>query len=382
VGPDRAAAGIRTYAVAALTGVVAMLLGGVWLIAVVVLAVSALTWLSYRRSTSQDPGLTSEIALILTCLLGGYAVRDAVLAAAVGAALAGLLAARERIHHIVHGLLSERELNDGILFAAVCLIALPLAPDRFMGPFNALNPHALVGIIVLVMAVSALGYVALRVVGARQGLPLAGFLSGFISSTATIHAMGRRTKTEAALMPGLIAGAVLSSLATIVQMAVMLLFIAPDLLAALLPALVAAGVAAALYAFYFTIKALRQTDKNYASQGHAFDLKAAFIFAALIAAVITISAALNFWLGDNGVLIAAFVTGLADGHAPAVAASSLLRAAQISTDAAAIAVLLGLSANALTKVIVAYTAGGRDYALRIAPGLLLMTAAAWIGAMI
>jgi uncharacterized membrane protein (DUF4010 family) len=45
------------------------------------------------------------------------------------------------------------------------------------------------------MAVSALGYVALRVVGARHGLPLAGFLSGFISSTATIHAMGRRTRS-------------------------------------------------------------------------------------------------------------------------------------------------------------------------------------------
>ena len=37
------------------------------------------------------------------------------------------------------------------------LIGMPLAPDRFMEPFGALNPRALTSLIVAVMAVSAAG---------------------------------------------------------------------------------------------------------------------------------------------------------------------------------------------------------------------------------
>lgn len=61
-----------------------------------------------------------------------------------------------------------------------------------MGPFDALNPRAIARLIVLVMAISALGYVAMRALGPRYGLPLAGFSSGFVSSTATIYSMGER----------------------------------------------------------------------------------------------------------------------------------------------------------------------------------------------
>lgn len=73
-----------------------------------------------------------------------------------------------------------------------CVGCVALAPDRFMGPFDALNPRAIARLIVLVMAISALGYVAMRALGSRYGLPLAGFASGFVSSTATIYSMGER----------------------------------------------------------------------------------------------------------------------------------------------------------------------------------------------
>ena len=61
----------------------------------------------------------------------------------------------------------------------------PLLPDRALDPWGVLNPASLWKFVVLVMAVGAAGHVALRVVGARWGLPLAGF-SGFASSTAAV----------------------------------------------------------------------------------------------------------------------------------------------------------------------------------------------------
>ncbi len=379
-GPARAAAGIRTFAVASLTGAVAMLLGDVPLMAVAALLVGAFALLAYHRSTKDDPGMTTEIALFLTCLIGGLAAREPLLAAGLGAALAGLLAARDRIHRFVRGVLSERELHDALLFAAAALIVLPLAPDRFLGPFDAINPHALAGIVVLMMLVSALGYIALRVLGPRYGLPVAGLVSGFISSSATILAMGRRTREEPVLMPALVAGAVLSSAATIVQLAGVVAFLAPVLLMPLLKPLLFAGLAAVLYAAWFTLQALRTKAAPTVNRGRAFELSAVLTFTALIGAVLTVAAALNAWVGERGVVVAAAVSGLADAHAMAVASSSLLAAGKISPSLAVVAVLTALSANTLVKAVLAFASGGIPYARRIVPGLALMIAAAWVGA--
>ena len=213
-GPTRAAAGIRTFAVSALLGAVSVMAGGGLGLAAATLMVGAGAFVAYQRIQDQDPGMTTEFALLLTCLLGGLAIRDSVLAAGVGVVLALLLAARDRLHHFVRSVLKEQELNDIILFSAMALIVLPLAPDRFMGPFDALNPRAIARLIVVVMAISALGYVAMRSLGPRYGLPLAGFASGFISSTATIYSMGERASRQPALMSSAVAGAVLSSIAT------------------------------------------------------------------------------------------------------------------------------------------------------------------------
>ncbi len=379
-GAARGAAGIRTFAAAALAGTVAMLVGQVLLLAVTVLLIGALAVASYLRSPPEDPGMTTETALVLTCLIGGMAVTDQLLAAGLGTLLAGLLAARERMHHFVQGVLSERELHDALLFAAAALIALPLAPDRYLGPFQAINPRTLIGIVVLVMTVSAIGYMASRVLGPRFGLPLAGFASGFVSSSATIHAMGRRTRQEPQLMAGLVAGAVLSSAATFMQLAAVIGFISPALLGAMAGPLASGGLVAIGYGGWFTLNAARQTETPVPGSGRAFDLVASIGFAGLIGAVLTVSAALNAWVGESGVLLTAAVSGLADAHAAAAASASLVVAGKIPEPVAVIAILVGLSANTMVKAMLAVTAGGPAYARRIIPGLVLMVAAAWLGA--
>ena len=75
-------------------------------------------------------------------------------------------------------------------------IVLPLMPDQAMGPFSALNRHSIWIIVILVMAIGAFGHIAVRLLGARFGLPIAGLASGFISSTATIGVMGARAVSK------------------------------------------------------------------------------------------------------------------------------------------------------------------------------------------
>ena len=376
------AAGIRTFAVVALLGAVSILLGE-YVFVVVTLLVGGSALLAYRNTSAQEPGLTTELSLFLTCLLGGLAIRDAALAAGIGAVLALLLAARNRIHYFVRKVLTEQELHDVILFSAAALIALPLAPNRFMGPFDAFNPHAAVQIIVLVMAISALGYIAMRLLGPRFGLPLAGFASGFVSSTATIFSMGTRVNQLPSQMPGAVAGAVLSSIATIIQMTIVIASIQPSLLANLAKPLALGGLLAFIYGLIFVLKAMKQTKQAYDQDfGRAFDLKTAVGFATIISLAILIAAFLNNWLGVQGLNISTAATGLVDAHAAAVSVASLVSAQKITSQQAVWPVLIGLSSNTLMKAIVAYKSGGVQYATRIVPGLVLMIAAVWIGAWI
>ena len=70
-GPSRSPAGIRTFAVTSLAGAISFTVGGELVLAVTTAGVIALTAVAYWRAHEDDPGLTTEIALILTALLGG-----------------------------------------------------------------------------------------------------------------------------------------------------------------------------------------------------------------------------------------------------------------------------------------------------------------------
>src|SRR5512146_2004873 len=87
-GPSRSPAGIRTFAIASLIGAVTVAVGDVWLLAVAVLAIAALATAAYIHSPQDDPGLTTEAALIVTVLLGGLSVHYPGVAAGTAVAVA------------------------------------------------------------------------------------------------------------------------------------------------------------------------------------------------------------------------------------------------------------------------------------------------------
>ena len=171
--------------------------------------------------------MATRAALLLTLALGGLCLHDPALASGLAVAVAILLAARSRLHRFVRTVLSRNELVDALILAAGALVVLPLLPDTYLGPFDALNPRTLWKFTLLVMTISAGGHVALRLFGPRIGLPLAGFASGFISSTLTVGTMGQRVAAEPLLMGPAVAGAVLSSVSTLVLMATVLAAISP-----------------------------------------------------------------------------------------------------------------------------------------------------------
>lgn len=381
-GPGRAAAGVRTFALVSLSGAVAAILGPVGI--AVAGAFTGLAALSgYRASRARDPGLTTEFAMLVAFLLGVLAMREAVLAAGLGVAVAVLLATRNRLHAFVRHALSAQELHDALLLGAAATIVLPLLPDRTVDPWQVLNPRQLWLLAVIVMAISAAGYVALRLFGARLGLLLAGLAGGFASSTATIAGMGALARRHPALARHAAGAGLLSCVSTVVQMAVIAGLLAPALLRALAWPLLAAGLGIVAFAGVAAWRSHGQPLPDAARiRGRAFEPWHALAFAAVVALVLVGSAAALAWLGDAALQVTLAVSGLADVHAATASAARLVAVRRITPEFAVPAVGMAFAANAALKLLMARMSGSAAYAWRLLPGLLATVAAyaavAWL----
>ncbi|HZF26952.1 MAG TPA: DUF4010 domain-containing protein [Steroidobacteraceae bacterium] len=380
-GPQRAAAGVRTFTLAALLGAAGQLAAGTPGLLAAVGASLVLATVAYWRDPSEDRGITTEVAFVLTCVLGGLAQRWPIVAAGLGVLSALVLVARSRLHEFIQDKLTEREIGDGLLLAAAAVIVLPILPDHAIDPYGVLNPRVVWTLVVVVMLINAAGYVALRTLGPTRGLALSGFAGGFASSTATIGVMGARSKAEPALSHAATAGAVLSSIATIVQLAIVILVTNRKLLGPLWPALLGAGLAAAAYGIFYSIRAAKDSKaQQKASYGRPFEPRVALIFAAAVTAISLLAAVLAHQFGGAGAIAGIALAGFADSHSAAASAANLAMNETIPESMACIAVLLAFSTNQVSKGIVAWMTGGPQFAWRIIPGLSLMYLGLGIGA--
>ncbi len=375
---DRSLAGIRTFTIVAMLGAVSAVVS-FWLLIVSVICVTVFAALAYVMRVNEHPGLTTEITLVFTAILGGLAMTTPSLAASLAVTAAILLTAKDPIHGFIRVAVTKEEVNDFLILAAATLIVLPLVPNELIGPFAAINPHNLWLIVILVMLISALGHLALRALGSRVGLPLVGLVSGFISSIATVGAMGQRAKQTPALIEAAVAGALLSSLATVLQLSVLLAAVHPPTLQAMLAPLSFAGVAVAIYALVITISCFHKACPELGQPSQSFSIKTAFGLAAVIAVALMAAAALNAWFGQTGVVFASMAAGVADVHAAAISVASLAAAGNLTASNAVIPLLLAFTINTLSKGVAAMVSGGADYAKQVIPGLLVQVLAAWMG---
>ncbi|MET0331628.1 MAG: DUF4010 domain-containing protein [Dyella sp.] len=373
-GPLRGQAGVRTFALLGLAGAVAALLGDAAIYvggAFVALAMVV----SYRHTRQRDPGLTTEVAMLLTYLLGMLAMSHASLSAGLAVVVAILLASKARLHRLSKQWLSAEELHDLLILAAAAFVVLPLLPDRPIDPWQALNPRRLWMLAVAVMAIASLGYLALRGLGARFGLMVAGLAGGFVSSTATIAGMGERARAAPAVAAAAASAAVISNVGTVVQLAVVIGALSRPLLSYLMWPLVVAGALAIVAALLGSWRVrVAPMDARALVGERPFKLASVLRFVALLAGIVTLSAIIRAQLGAGSFPWVMALSGLADVHAAAASAAQAQNSAQIALAPAAQGVLIALLSNSTLKCVLAALKGGRAYALRVTPGVLAMVA--------
>jgi len=381
-GDSRACAGLRTFAVTALLGYAAMQVGGGLLVGIVALGLALLVTVAYWRSLSDDPGVTSEVALFAVLVLGALCSTAPQLAIAIGVVIAGLLTYRQKLHHFANTQLTEAEMSDGLVLLVTALVVLPLTPDRFMGPYAAINLRTICTLTVLLMAVGAVGHIAVRALGTRYGYAISAIASGFASSTVTIAAMGHIAVKEPANIKVLSAAAILSNLATVIQVGLILGAVDPGLLRNMRVPLLFGVVATALYGVCLMFTAPTGVASEPIKVGGAFNLKLALVVTLTMTGITLVSSAMLSHFGQVGVMLTATLTGFADAHSSTASIASLAKAGLLPFDAVAGPALIAVSSNSLSKCLVAWVSGGRRFAAYVIPGQVLLTLAMWAGTLV
>lgn len=376
-GPDREIAGIRTFALISLLGAFGAFMESTLVLVAFATLVGAITIAGYLRANHDDRGITTEIAVLATFALGALSVRHPEYSGAAAVVVTVLLAARPWLHDVVKRGITDHEMHDGLLLLAAALIVLPLLPDRTIDPWGVFNPKKMWIVVVLVMAINALGYVGLKLWGPTKGLVLAGVLGGLVSSVTTHGAMGQRSKDNADLVGSASAAAMFSSVTTAIFLFTVVSATSPALAFSLAPACAAAAVVAAACGAALLLHAKRP-EKSAVPLGDPVSLKAALIFGAVVSVVLIGSALLSRALGPGAAIAGVAVSGFADAHSGSISAAMLQRNGALDLRAAQLAVLLCFSTNAITKIVVSFVAGTKGFGFRIALGAIASVAAAWL----
>ncbi len=378
---EQSSAGMRSFALAALAGAVAERLGALAL-AAALLGVAALAVAGYWRCSANDPGLTTELALLLSLLLGALAMHQPALASALAVLSVLLLVAKARLHGFARRVLSEQELQHALLLAAAVLVVLPLLPDRGLSWLGGLNPHLLWTLAVLLMLMQSLGHVALRWLGPERGLALSGLFGGLVSSTATIAALAQRAGRQREAFAPALAGALWSNVATVAELAVMAAVVSPALLGRLAPGLLLAAAVTVGAAWWGSRQARRhagEASRPLSLAGQPFSARGALVFAGVLGLVLFVADLARRRFGGGGVLVATTLAGFADAHASAVSALQLHAAGMLPAPLAAACVAAAFSSNCVSKVLASATARSWRFSAWLAATLLASAGGLWIG---
>jgi uncharacterized membrane protein (DUF4010 family) len=355
------AAGLRTFALIGLLGGIfgVLSLGGdrILLAAgfiVTGLAIGVFMW----REGERDKNLsaTSLVAALLTFVLGALSVMgETRIAAGAGVSAVILLAHKDFLHEWLTRL-TWIELRAGLLLAAMTFIALPLLPDRSIDPWNALNPHDLWLLTILIAAVSFAGYAAVKVAGPQRGLLVTAALGGIFASTAVTLSLARLARANAAHTRLLSGGVLTAGSVMLVRVLVVAGLINPGLAAALAPVLLAAAATMTLAASFllWTDKGSGARQSECFALRNPFDLMEVLRFGALLSAVLLAAVFARRYWGDVGLLSLAALSGLADVDAITLLVARLGEVSPMAVNA----VLIVTAVNTLAKSFYAWFAGG------------------------
>ncbi|QKK08705.1 MAG: MgtC/SapB family protein [Planctomycetota bacterium] len=371
VGASAYIGGVRTFALVTVLGATTGMLvpvAGPWLLVAAFLGVAATGLLSnvlWMRRGDPEPGMTSEIAMMVMFVVGALValgLREVGVALGVGTAI--LLQLKGPLHGLASKL-GDADVRAVLQFALITFIVLPILPDTTYGPFDVLNPYRVWLMVVLVVGLSLAGYVAFRLLGRERGTLVAGLVGGLISSTATTVSYSRLGKRSAAVRGAACAVFLLATFVMYCRVIAEVWIVSPTHARQIVGPIAIVAAATMVCAALCLLRAGKQ-DGEMPEQENPAELKSALVFGGLYAVILFLVAAAKAWFGDAGLYAVAGVSGLTDMDAITLSAGRLVERGMLVPETAWRAVLIASLSNLAFKWGIVWVLGGRAMARQAA----------------
>lgn len=406
-----AVAGLRSFALVSLLGsftgilTVAGFVPFAILIAGSALALILIFYVLDTRTT-QDPGFTTELALLMTFAIGALLTLNIMpiqLILAASVVLILLLSRKQQIKSVVNDV-QRREVNAFIGFAVVALVILPFLPNTTYAladvPFlrelfqtlgtdlngltniNLVNPFSLWLIVALITGIDMAGYILERTFGEKRGWLLASAIGGFISSTAVTIGLAQQSK-ESRNVNHLVAAALVANLTSLFQIGILIAGINALFFLGLTPILAAIIVAGFAVSFYF-LKAKEKgktltVDKK-VKKDEIFNFGPALKFAGIYLTISVVTKIALLYFGDSGFLISSALGALAGLDAVMINTASLA-GNQVELALAAWTFILVNAVNLIGKIVYSYIQGSREFTLKFGASVAIIIGASMVAAL-
>lgn len=372
-------AGVRTYTLLSLGGCIAafssdLLQSPIPFAALLLLFGSIIAISYYISARAGHIGATSEVVAILTFMLGAMAYwQHNELVAAVAVGITVILAAKPELERFARGITRE-DISATLKFAVITAIILPVLPNHSFetAPFDVLNPYKIWLMVVFISGISFLGYMLIKIVGAKHGIGLTGLLGGLVSSTAVTLSFSQRSKTDSALSKPFALAIVVAWTVMFARVIVEVAVLNRELLKVVWIPISAAAGAGLIYSLYLFF-AHRTKEQGEVAFSNPFELKPAITFGLLYGLILLISKAAQMYLGGTGIYLSSILAGTTDVDAITLSMAELsTKSGGLDTTIASRAVVLAALSNTAVKGSIAFFSGSRALRKALLPGVLLI----------
>ena len=367
-------AGVRSFAIATLLGTLSWLVSPtlayvqVGIVLVVLILVNV-----YAMRNEQPPEITTSLALAAANVLGiVIGMGNFFLAFASALVVTALLAWKTELITFISKL-TVAEIRSTILFGFITGVIYPLLPDRFIDPWQVLNPRSVWLTVVIVSGLSFVNYVLLRQFGTR-GIRYSAILGGLVNSAATVALLGQEVRDDATAVAEAPTNVVLSDLAMILRnCALVVIFSFPQGIRAsmstvivLVPMMLAAGIVALFDilggrrskqkpSHHLEQEAPQQFEQEAPQKRRLespLELRSVLGFSMLFLSLTVISGLANRLFGTIGFLVIVVIGALASAASSSVLVGQQLSSGHVAGSAAAIAMFLATLVGLLENVVI------------------------------
>lgn len=303
-----------------------------------------------------EKGSTSEFAALVTFIIGAMLTFTApIFPVFIAIITLSILNLKDTIQEYEQTI-TKQDLGAAILFLVMTFVILPILPDKAIDPMGLVNLHRIWIMVVLVAGISYFGYIAIRLLGSKNGIGVAGLFGGLVSSTAVAMSMARRIHENGFLAKNLAIGISLASSMMLIRAGVEIWVINPDLIHPFILPIIIGSVCGYGYIGMLYLTSKHEEIPQEIEFKNPFDLKEALLMGLAFGITLAFISLAHRYVGNMGVYAVASLSGIADVDAIVLSLSSLAKNG-LSSTTAHYAILIAILANTVAKAALVFFLG-------------------------